>query len=119
MKFRINVVCVNDEGTEQLSELMVLSRDDLVMETMGLTLAESKSLLHDLQSYVVERQATGYLEQHRACPQCGNRYASKRAAVAGPFTPHLVGSPCQIRGGIVVGANRLTGRGPLGRRRIG
>ena len=55
MKFRINVVCVNDEGTEQLSELMVLSRDDLVMETMGLTLAESKSLLHDLQSYVVER----------------------------------------------------------------
>lgn len=77
MKFRINVVCVNDEGTEQLSELMVLSRDDLVMETMGLTLAESKSLLHDLQSYVVERQATAYLEQHRACPQCGNRYASK------------------------------------------
>lgn len=77
MKFQINVVCVGDDGTEQQNELLVLSRDDLVMETMGLTLVESKALLSDLQGYLVDCQAAAYLEQHRACPRCGQRYASK------------------------------------------
>lgn len=52
MKFRIDVVCEGDSGAEQPHELMVLLRDELAMETLGLTLAESKQLLHTLQSYM-------------------------------------------------------------------
>ncbi len=70
MKFRIDVVCECDSGAEQPHELMVLLRDELAMETLGLTLAESKQLLHTLQIYMVDQQAKDHLEQHRTCPQC-------------------------------------------------
>lgn len=66
MKFRISIACQTDEGEETPSELMVLARDDLVMETLGLTLAESKALLQELQRYVAERQAVTYLKQQHA-----------------------------------------------------
>ena len=75
MKLRIDVVCENDSGTEQPHELMVLSRDELAMETLGLTLAESKQLLHVLQGYMVDQQAKEYLERHRTCPQCRCNFA--------------------------------------------
>ena len=74
MKFRIDVVCEHDNGAEQPYELMALSRDELAMETLGLTLAEGKQLLHALQGYMVKEQATEYLEQHRCCARCGNRF---------------------------------------------
>jgi hypothetical protein len=77
MKFRIDVVRVGDDGTEQSSAMMVLSRGPLALETLGLTLAESKELLHNVQTYLVEQQAAAYLEQHRSCPQCGRHYTSK------------------------------------------
>lgn len=54
MKFRIDVVCEHDNGAEQPYELMALSRDELAMETLGLTLAEGKQLLHVLQGYMVK-----------------------------------------------------------------
>lgn len=81
MKFRIDVVCEQDSGADQPYELMALSRDELAMETLGLTLAEGKQLLHALQGYMVDQQATEYLEQHRNCPRCGD-----------PFTHHGQGS---------------------------
>ena len=77
MKFKIDVVCVDEDGTEQPREIMALSRAHLAMDTVGLTLAESKELLHHLQIHLVEQQAAAYLRQHRACLQCGQRYASK------------------------------------------
>ena len=77
MKFRIDVVRVGDDGTEQSSAMVVLSRGPLALETLGLTLAESKELLHNVQTYLVEQQAAAYLEQHCSCPQCGRHYTSK------------------------------------------
>ena len=71
MKFRIDVVCERDNGADQPHELMTLSRDELVMETLGLTLAEGKQLLHVLQRFIIDHQTTEYLEQHRACSRCG------------------------------------------------
>ncbi len=76
MTFHIAVSCIDDSGAKQSRELMVLSREDVTMETLGLTLAESKQLLHTLQQYMVEQQATAYLEQHRSCPRCGSSFAS-------------------------------------------
>lgn len=45
MRFRIDVVCEQDGHTEQPHKLIVLSRDELAMETLGLSLAEGKQLL--------------------------------------------------------------------------
>ena len=76
MKFHIEVICIDNCGAKQSRELTVLSRDDVTMEALGLTLAEGKQLLHTLQRYMVEQQATAYLEQHRSCPRCGCPFAS-------------------------------------------
>jgi hypothetical protein len=49
MKFKIQVVAVSGDGREQTREIASLERDDLQPETLGLTLAESKAILKDLQ----------------------------------------------------------------------
>ena len=100
MKFRISIACQTDEGEDEPRELMVLVRDDLAMETLGLTLAESKDLLREVQNYVVERQAAAYLEQQRACAKCGRRHVSKgqgRRTVNTVFGPTTVPNPRWLR----------------------
>ncbi len=47
---------------------------------MGLTLAESKQVLHDLQRTVVEHQVAAFLEQQRPCPHCRKRRRLKDSA---------------------------------------
>src|SRR5262249_61508958 len=71
MKFKIQVVTVSDDGREENREIASLERDDLQSETLGLTLAESKTILKDIQEIVVERQATDLLASQRCCPDCG------------------------------------------------
>jgi hypothetical protein len=46
-------------------------------ETLGLTLAEGKMILNDLQQIVVERQVSSSLLLKQACPDCGQRRCSK------------------------------------------
>ena len=77
MKFRLEVVCVNDEGEEQRGEVLAMERHQLAMETLGLNLTESKVLLERVQDFVVARQAAEDLEQRRSCLNCGERYTSK------------------------------------------
>ena len=60
---------------------MALERAELVMETLGLTLKEGKALLEGAQRLLVAHQVQEYLEQHRFCPECGNRHISKEAGV--------------------------------------
>ena len=77
MNFRIDVICMEEDGTEHRAEVLAFAKDQLAMETLGLTLAEGKELLANVQAYVAEQQATTYLEQHRTCPACGQKYLSK------------------------------------------
>jgi len=44
MNFRIEVICVGDDGTEQRCEVMAVAKEHVSMETLGLTLAEGKEL---------------------------------------------------------------------------
>lgn len=46
MKFRVEVICINDGGAEQRCEVMELERHDLAMETLGLSLMDGKTILH-------------------------------------------------------------------------
>jgi hypothetical protein len=84
MQFRIELVAVADDGTEQRQELITLTRNEAELETIGLTLAESKQLLQVLQQAVVEQQVDGYLDQQRGCPHCGKKRRLKQSEPA-PF----------------------------------
>ncbi len=84
MRFRIQVVAIEDDGTEHLQEIAALTRADASMETLGLTLEESKQMLQTLQQAITERQVAAYLAKHRACPHCGTQRRLKKSATA-PF----------------------------------
>jgi hypothetical protein len=71
MKFRVEVIYVNDEGTEQRHDVMEMERRELAMETLGLSLAEGKTLLRGVQDLVVSQQISEDLQRRRNCPACG------------------------------------------------
>ena len=78
MKFRVEVVCLNDGG-EQRCSVMEMERAELAMETLGLSLAEGKTMLHGVQDFVASQQALEDLKRRCDCPACGQRYHSKTA----------------------------------------
>lgn len=117
----ITVSCIDDRGIQPSRDVIVLSRKDVTMETLGLTLAESKQLLHMLQQYMVEQQATAYFDQHRACPRCGASFVSHghgRRRFNTVFGPTSIPNPrwgcctCESEAGKTFRptANWLTGR---------
>ena len=63
MKFRIQVVRVADDGAERMKEVMEFERQELAMETLGMSLAEGKAVLKGvLQEFVAEQQAAEFLQ---------------------------------------------------------
>lgn len=68
MKFRVQVVCVADDGVEQMQPVLEFERQELVMETLGMSLAEGKVVLQGVQEFVSERQAVEFLQRSRAIP---------------------------------------------------
>ena len=77
MKMRIEVVTVTTDGSEHRSEVLAVERDELAMETLGMSLAESKSLLEAVQNSRIAAQAGENLERRRACSHCGRRHTTK------------------------------------------
>ncbi len=72
MKVTVQVVTRSDDGQESLREVACVERVDLTPETLGLSLAEGKTILQAIQEVVVEWQMQAYLDQQRHCPQCGH-----------------------------------------------
>jgi hypothetical protein len=77
MKFRVEVVCVDEEGEELRSDVLAMERHQLAMETLGLNLSESKAMLEGVQEFVVAQQAAEDLKRRRRCPSCGECYRGK------------------------------------------
>jgi hypothetical protein len=72
MKVRVQlVVCAEEGQAETACEVAVLEKDYQHIEQLGLTLAEAKPLLKQLQQHVVEHQATAFLMRRSPCPACG------------------------------------------------
>ncbi len=84
MHFRIHLIAVADDGTEYRQDIADLIRTEATPETTGLTLAESKQVLHDLQRTIVDHQVAAYLDAQRACPNCGKHRQIKEHGTA-PF----------------------------------
>jgi hypothetical protein len=93
MKFRVEVVCVNNEGAEQRCEVMEMERQELAMETLGLSLAEGKALLQGVQDFVASQQISEDLKRRHVCPNCGERHHSK---AAGTSTVETVFGPVAV-----------------------
>ena len=107
MKFRGEVICVNDEGAEQRHDVLEMERHELAMETLGLSLGDGKAILRGVQDFVASQQISEGLEQRRRCPNCGRRQHSKAAGtstvetVFGPVAvpnPRWERCPCRKEG---------------------
>lgn len=77
MKVTVQVVTHSDDGHESIHEVACVERADLTPETLGLSLAEGKTILQSLQEVVVEWQIQAYLCQQHHCPACGTIRHSK------------------------------------------
>jgi hypothetical protein len=58
---KIQLVSVTEDGSETTEDLLVLTKKYERLEQLGLTLAESKQLLREVQRRVVEQQAAAFL----------------------------------------------------------
>ena len=57
----------------------VVERKDRSVADLGLTLAEGRALLAEVQSLLVSEQTTGWMESQLACDRCGSMLAHKDA----------------------------------------
>src|SRR5215471_12035969 len=69
--FRLQLVAVNDSGQEQVQEVARWEREGVQLETLGLTLAEGKLILKNVQESVIQQQVHESLARQRCCPDCG------------------------------------------------
>ncbi|MCZ6831216.1 MAG: ISKra4 family transposase [Gammaproteobacteria bacterium] len=73
MQFKLQVV-VDDENGEVLTEdIIILEKSSDGGGLVGLSLAESKRLLKQLQEVMVSQQARQYTLSHRCCPACNSK----------------------------------------------
>src|SRR6266404_9876137 len=78
MKIKIQITIESDEGKpEALQEVAQLNRGSLRPESLGLTLAEARSILAGIEQRVVERQAAEFVAQQRICSHCGHERSCK------------------------------------------
>jgi hypothetical protein len=78
MRFRLQLITIQENGQEHVQELTELARlEQLRPETIGLTLPESKQILQALQQVVVEQQVKDYITGHRSCAVCGQTLSLK------------------------------------------
>jgi hypothetical protein len=84
MHLHVQVVAIADDGTEYRQSVAEIIRTETTLETLGLSLAESKQLLQALQGVLIDQQVSTYLAQQRPCPTCGTPRRLKEQTTA-PF----------------------------------
>ena len=78
MKIKIQITVESDKGQpEVVQEVAHLDRGTLRPETLGLTLAEARSILAGIEQTMVEQQAAEFMAQQRTCSHCGHERSCK------------------------------------------
>jgi len=104
MKITVQVVIESGDGPAIVTEVATLVRVALMDATLGLTLAESKTLLAGVQEAVVAQQVAVHHAAQQTCPACGARRRCKgqhQIVVRSLFgtlrldSPRLATCPCQ------------------------
>ena len=80
MKVRVQVIVdPEDGGPAAVHEVAHLDRERLQIDTLGVQLAEAKTLLQQVQQVMVDEQVRTCLVQQVACPHCGRARRHKDA----------------------------------------
>src|SRR5208283_6158421 len=97
MKWRILLELTETTGSVQTREMVTGDRPTNVIspESIGLSLAESKSILAAMQTQLVQAQTDGYCDHRRNCSHCGSRRGIKDWRTR-QFTTHCSAS-CKSR----------------------
>ena len=78
MKITIQITVESDDGQLNVcQEVAHLDRGTLRPETLGLTLAEARSILAGIEQTVVEQQAGEFMVQQRTCSHCFHERSCK------------------------------------------
>src|SRR3984893_2990973 len=78
MRFRLQLITISDDGSERIHPVAELARGcELRPETTGLTLAEGKQILKQVQQVVIDEQVQTCMAQHRQCAICGELLSPK------------------------------------------
>ena len=78
MKIKIQITVESDYGQLNVAQDVAhLDRGTLRPETLGLTLAEARSILAGIEQRVVEQQAAEFMAQQRICSHCGHERSWK------------------------------------------
>ena len=70
MNCKLQLVIEDEQGRTTVEEVMAFSKGTGKLDLVGLSLVESKLVLKQVQSTIIQRQADGYSHTHRCCPQC-------------------------------------------------
>ena len=72
MKIQVYITIQSDEDqAEVVHEVARLERGPLKPDTLGLSLAEARSILAGLEQSMAEGQAAAFVAQARRCTRCG------------------------------------------------
>jgi hypothetical protein len=88
---KIQVVTIGEDGRNETREITSIQRTDVKPETLGLTLAEGKMILKDLQQIVVESRCRAYCCQSGLVLIAASRVAAK-VITRSPFAPSSASS---------------------------
>jgi hypothetical protein len=80
MRCKLQMVIETENG-EAVHEIAHIERGDMAIETVGLSLAEAKSLLGGVQRTLVEQQIAEQFRHGLNCPDCGKALLSKGSHV--------------------------------------
>ena len=72
------MIGLDEDGVEQRSEVLEMEPRQLAMESLGMSLADGKAILQGVQEFVTAQQVSADLRRRRNCPNCGERYHSKK-----------------------------------------
>lgn len=88
MPIKVQLVFEDDAGGPAVvQEVAQLERDTLSPGNLGLTLAEAKTVLHHIQTHVVEQQVATYQREQIPCPHC---HQPRRIKASRPLVYHTL-----------------------------
>jgi hypothetical protein len=69
---QVDIQMVITQGDQKTThDVLCFEREELSIETLGLTLKESKAMTAEIQKKMIEAQVKDYLSNHMDCTQCG------------------------------------------------
>jgi hypothetical protein len=97
MEIKVQITVKSQAGEpEVIQEVVSLKRGPLRPETLGLSLAEARSILAGLEQTMAESQAAEFVAQGRRCARCGRERACKghhATVFRTPFSKMALDSP--------------------------